>query len=243
LTLPAEAIPPGALTSFAWHLVAQPGASETWVADATQPGVEANFVLDGAYTVQVEGPLRIVRADGTTEDLAPGTEVTVGAGEAWIDLELAAAMTFRNAGNTPVIFAGVGFWAQESTTDRATTNPPGAIDGSATSLSPDGWAQAGPLTVTLRRLTLAPGTSLPPSDETLPILRFVEHGRLTREITQVGIATAPGAPLVFRTGEWVPWVELGPDRQSILSNDEDEPLVFLELTITPAATDLGTPTS
>jgi hypothetical protein len=243
VTLPAAAIPSGALSSLVWHIVAQPGGSETRVADDMQPGVEAYFVLEGAYTVQVDGPVRVIHADGTTEDLAPGTEVMVGPGEAWIDLDLTAAATFRNAGSTPVVFVGVGFWAQTGTMNRGTTDPPASVDGMATSLSPGDWAQAGPLTVTLRRVTLAPGAHLPPSAEPLPILRFVEQGQLTREIVQVGTPTASAAPLVFRADNWVAWAELGANKQVRVVNDEEEPLVFLELTITSAAADLGMPTS
>jgi hypothetical protein len=242
VTLPAAAIPSGALSSLVWHIIAQPGGSETRAADDAQPGVEANFVLEGTYTVQVDGPLRIIHVDGTTEDLAPGVEVTVGPGEAWIDLDVAAAATFRNSGSTPAVFVGVGFWAQAGTTDRSVTDPPASVDGMATSLSPDDWAQAGPLTVTLRRVTLAPGAHVPPSAEPLPILRFVEQGQLTREIVQVGTPPASAAPLVFRADNWVPWVELGANQQARVVNDEEEPLVFLELTITSAAADLGMPT-
>jgi hypothetical protein len=213
------------------------------VADDTQPGVEAYVVLEGTYTVQVDGPVRIIRADGTTEDLAPGTEVLVGPGEAWIDLDLTAAATFRNAGSTPAVFVGVGFWAQAGTMNRGTTDPPGSVDGMATSLSPDDWAQAGPLTVTLRRVTLPPGASEPPSAEPLPILRFVEQGQLTREIVQVGTPSASAAPLVFRAGNWVSWGELGANKQARVVNDEEEPLIFLELTITSAAADLAVPMS
>lgn len=243
VTLPAAAIPSGALSSLVWHIVAQPGGSETRAADDTQPGVETYFVLEGDYTVRVDGPVRVVHADGTTDDLAPGTEIMVGPGEAWIDLDLTAAATFRNAGSTPAVFVGVGFWAQSGTMNRGTTDPPASVDGMATSLSPGDWAQAGPLMVTLRRVTLPSGAHLPPSAEPLPILRFVEQGRLTREIVPVGTPPVSAAPLVFRADNWVPWAELGADRQVRVVNDEEEPLVFLELTITSAAADLGMPTS
>jgi hypothetical protein len=243
VTLPAEAIPSGALSSLVWHMIAQPGGSETRAADETQPGVEANLVLEGTYTVQVDGPVRVIHADGTTEDLAPGTEVMVGPGEAWIDLDLRASATFRNAGSTPAVFVGVGFWAQTATSDRSTTDPPSSVDGMGTSLSPGDWAQAGPLIVTLQRVTLPPGARVPPSDEPLPLLRFVEQGQLTREIVQVGTPLVPAAPLVFRADNWVSWAQLGENQQARVVNDGEEPLVFLELTITPAAADRGTPTS
>jgi hypothetical protein len=95
---------------------------------------------------------------------------------------------------------------------------------------------AGPLTLAIRRVTVAPGASLVPSEETFLTLRYVDGGVLTLETTPPGAAT-PVPPMTVGRGERVPGGSAVAGHRLVLRNDHDAPLVLLEFAVAPAAPD------
>jgi hypothetical protein len=84
------------------------------VARPTQPaasGLALEYVVDGTYSVQVNGPLTVVRmgddGDSTSEAVDAGIEVTLRAGDAVIYHELGAGGVARNVGDDNVILLTV----------------------------------------------------------------------------------------------------------------------------------------
>jgi hypothetical protein len=98
-------------------------------------------------------------------------------------------------------------------------------------LEPGDWLRADPLAIAVRRVTLAPGAELPPSEEATPTLRYVEQGVIGRGITGPNAPPTPQPPLRFGAAQWVPWAPFGPDRQAAFANVGDDSLVFLEVSI------------
>ena len=139
-------------------------------------------VLTGELTVRVDGSMQVVRGGSTDtptpmEDVPPGTEVVLGAGDsAHHRFELPAV--YANGGSEPVHFVSGGLFAgylHSAVVDYSIPN--GDHVNPVPSLPP------GPLTLALSQVTLAPNGLLPAS---LPdVLRVV-----AREPGGVGLGTS-----------------------------------------------------
>jgi hypothetical protein len=111
MTLPEDALPSGPSLDIAIKPFALEPAVRA-VSSAEQrdccPGSEINHVISGDLTLQVDGPLRVVRAGsgGTpevTEDVPPGTAVILRPGDSAV-FRFESAVQYANAGATRVQF-------------------------------------------------------------------------------------------------------------------------------------------
>lgn len=164
LTLPAESLPRGqTIGSGIADAVIPPGIRSTWepLEPYCCPGPMVEYVIEGTYTVRADAAIRVVRADGATEEAPAGTAVTLGPGDSLISRNETVVET-ANTGTTPVILLN---WT------LIAVDPPGSFSGHRLT----GWTQnsadvqepltlsAGPATLRLRRVELAPGAAdMPP---------------------------------------------------------------------------------
>ena len=140
-----------------------PGAAEE---SHAEPGQTLNFVAAGSLTIAVEGPATLTRvADPATgEAVEPGTEVVLEAGDGLL-IPAGTAHTNRNTGEGPAVLLAAVILPVDA-------GPPPPAAGVTLYWLGDGPpAMAGPNAVTLERVTLVPGASIPP-----PLLYTVATG-------------------------------------------------------------------
>ena len=165
VTLPADALPRGdAVSSGLAHVTVPPGHRSTWAAaaGAAHPGSRLEYVLAGTYAVRAEGEVRVLRGGGggAPETVPAGTAVELGPGDALVS-RAETGYEAANPGAGPlellawVVVAGIparmpgpGGWVfHEHDLQEAAAAPP---------------VPAGPATLRLRRVELAPDATLPP---------------------------------------------------------------------------------
>ena len=122
----------------------------------------------------VEGPAMVTRAadPATSEAVAPGTEVTLDAGDGLM-IPAGTAHTNRNAGEGPAVLLAAVFLPVDADA------PPPAAGVTLLWLASGPSAAAGPNAVSLDRVTLGPGAAIPP-----PLLYTVASGSV--EVTEDG---------------------------------------------------------
>ena len=171
-----------------------------------------------------KGRVQVQRAEGL-EEVAPDTVVTIHPGEAVIYVDNQAAQTFRNPGRSTLTALSFGVFSAA---------PPSTFTEGA--VSQEDWERSGlagqDLTVSVERLTVPPEGSLPafvPDVET-PRIFVVAEGVAQRAIIAPGGAT-PTAAVPFGRGEVMWFQTLDAGEQLQLRNDEDQPLVLLQVTL------------
>ena len=230
--LPAEANPPlpARFDVWVWSLI--PNEELRFATGEAPPSIAADVVLAGAYTVRSEGRLQVQRATGL-EEVPLGTEVTVSPGEIVIYVENQAAQVLRNPGDEPAQALSFGPFAAAPSLD-VTQGPVSQAD----------WERSGlagqELTVTVERLTVPPGSSLPAfvPDVHAPRVFVVVEGEAQWVLLAPDRATPP-APVSFGREQTIAFQPLPPGEQLQLRNDEDQPLVLLQVTV--RAADAATP--
>ena len=81
ISIPAEFLPTGENISVEFARLAVPaGTISEWTTDCCS-GPLVEYVLSGAYTVRAHDPITVIRANGHTEAIPGGTEVTLGVGD------------------------------------------------------------------------------------------------------------------------------------------------------------------
>jgi hypothetical protein len=99
---------------------------------------------------------------------------------------------------------------------------------------------AGPMTVSLWRLTLPDGTRVGPYEAIgLEALR-VETGAIRRSLLRPGETAPRGQPLVHIAGTSAPFMAPAPGLRRIITNASDQPSSVLALSIEPAGIWSGT---
>jgi hypothetical protein len=237
--LPATAIPslPAVFDVWLWRLI--PGQEIRVATNELPPSIAADVVLAGEYTIRSAGRLQVQRGAGL-EEVPPGTEVTVRAGDVDIFVENQAAQIGRNEGDELSQAIGFGVFSAA---------PPAGL--SVAPVSQEDWERSGlaeqDLLVSVERLTVPPGSSLPPyvPDVHAPRIFVVAEGVAHWGSLGPERATPPaGVPFVRGQTIWFRTLDAGEQLQ--LRNDEDQPLELLQVTVsaaqaaTPVAT---TPTS
>ena len=239
ISLPAAAIPspPAMVDVWMWSL--SPGQEIAFAAGELPPSIAADVLFSGEVTVHSDGRLQVQRTQGV-EEVSPSIDVTLGAGEAVIYVDNQAAQTVRNAGDTAARAISFGVFS---------TAPPSPL--SIGPVSPEDWERSGlaghDLVVTVERLTVAPGASLPAftPDVHAPRVFAVAEG-VAQWVPIAADAATATRPVSFRR-DWVMWFRiLGAGEQLQVRNNEDQPLVLLQVTVSadssgPAAG--ATPTS
>ena len=237
--LPAGAVPtlPAIFDAWVWSLI--PGEELRFGAEQAPPSIAADVVLSGEYSVRSEGRLQVRRAAGL-EEVPPGTEATVRAGDVVIYVENQAAQILRNSRDEVARAISFGVFSSA---------PPAGV--SVGTVSREDWERSGlagqDLTVSVERLTLPPGASVPAyvPDVRSPRIFIVVEGLAHWAIIAPDRVTPPSA-IPYRPDQAIWFRTLIEGEQVQLRNDEDQPLVLLQVTVsadhmaTPVA---GTPTA
>jgi hypothetical protein len=224
IRLPAATIPPSPAIVDVWLATLSPGQEIGFEAGASPPSIVVDVVLGGQLMVLSKGRVRVQRPEGL-EAVPPDTVVTIHPGEAVIYIDNRAEQTFRNPGRSTLTAISFGVFSAA---------PPSTFTEGA--VSHDDWERSGlagqDLTIRVERHTIAPRGSLPafvPNVET-PQIFVVAEGLAQRAIITSGRAT-PTTAVPFGPGEtmWFQTLETG--EQLHLRNDEDRPLVLLQVTL------------
>ncbi len=222
--LPAAAVPPSPAIVDAWLATLRPGEELAFETGASPPSILADVVLSGELTVLSEGRLQVQRAAGR-EDVPANTVVTIRPDEAVIYVDNRAAQTFRNTGRGTLTAISFGIFSAA---------PPSTFTQGA--VSQEDWERSGlagqDLTVSVERFTVPPGGGLPAfvPDVQTPRIFVVAEGVAQWVIVRPVGATAT-APVSFSSGETIRFRTLDNAEQLHLRNDEDRPLVLLQVTL------------
>jgi hypothetical protein len=101
-TLSAAEIPSGDGVSSGLAVFTIPvGHRATWEPTCC-PGPMIEYVTEGTYGVRATAPIEVMRANGATDEIAAGTEVTLTAGDALISRNETVVEVW-NAGDVPVV--------------------------------------------------------------------------------------------------------------------------------------------
>jgi hypothetical protein len=156
VTIPADALPHGeGVSSGLAHFSIPPGTRSTWEPYCC-PGPMVEYVLEGTYTVRAEAAIQLVRADGTVEEVPAGTEVVLGPGDGLISRN-ETVVEAANTGATPVELLN---WVLIEKGDFGGHSLLGWVDHMADVQGPLA-VPAGPATLLLRRVELAPDATFP----------------------------------------------------------------------------------
>jgi len=155
--LPAEIWPQWRVDSEILAVTILPGNRSTWWPTCC-PGPMVEYVIEGAYAVRAQAPIRVVRAARAIEEVPAGTEVTLGPGDGLISRS-ETVVEAANTGTTPVTLLN---WVMVD--DDSGTSPAHLLAG-WTRVDTDGWYQMSPpvrpISVRLKRVTLPPKGELP----------------------------------------------------------------------------------
>ncbi len=224
IRLPAAAIPPSPATVDVWLATLRPGEELGFETGASPPSIVVDVVLSGEFAVLSEGRLQVQRAAGR-EDVPANTVVTIHPGEAVIYVDNQTAQTFRNTGRGTLTAISFGIFSAA---------PPSTFTEGA--LSQEDWERSDlaghDLTVSVERLTVPPRGGLPayvPEVQT-PRIFLVEEGVAQWVIAPPGGAT-PTQSVSFARGETIRFQTLHSGEQLHLRNDQDQPLVLLQVTL------------
>jgi hypothetical protein len=162
VTLPAGAMP-GEIVRGLNHYSVPPGTQGTW--DWTCcTGPRLDYILEGTYTIQGTGPLQVLRGGaGTWEEIAPGTDVVLEAGDALLS-QMEDSFAAVNAGSTPVELLDAVLFAGTPLDDPVPYQASGAQAWQVQ--DQDIWTvpvsmPPGPVTLRLRQATLTAESELP----------------------------------------------------------------------------------
>jgi hypothetical protein len=221
-----------------------PGVTTTRPPGDFPTGVRVDYVVAGSYATRVDGPLLVARAGAidAPESIAPGKEVRLGPGDAALYPQNDAGQTWGNAGTAPLELLVAGVFA------AALPPPPAGLVAAelAQLLGQEAaWAPiaTGPLALTLRRMSLAPGAELPPSAPPGPELVAVEAGVLGVAAVHAGSDAAAGRERFVVAGQGTALAPPAAGTLRVLRNADTSgrPLAFLVLTLAPAAGGAATP--
>jgi hypothetical protein len=248
-TISAEELPEGDVEAVFYRLTLPPAASLPLLAgpfcgcpgENVKTGIGVEVVEAGTYLLRLDAPLTVVRA-GVEDEVTVGTEVTLSPGDVARFPDYAAPGEISNAGGDPVSVLGLAILSQEATGTPVPDLPAEVTARELSSVFPSDWRKLppGPVTVTLRRLSLPAGAELAPSESVGLETIQVDAGMLSVAFIPAG-ETEPSQPLVFGPGSSTPFQSLMPGTRRVVSNDEDEPATILVLTISSSSEGIGTP--
>jgi hypothetical protein len=241
--IPAEMLPTGDVEGVFYRLTLPPEASMplllgpycTCSSPMVEPGIGVEMVEAGTYTIRLDAPFTVVR-DGVEEEFSVGTEATLGPGDVARFPDYAASGELRNAGSDAVSVLGLAMLSSGSDTGTPVSElPQGAVSTELAHVTPADWSNLppGPLTVSLRRLSLSAGAVLAPYEPAGLESILVEDGEISLAFIPVG-ETEPSSPLVYREDHASPFLSTPPGTRRVVRNDGQAPAALLVLTIAPA---------
>lgn len=196
-------------------------------------GINLLRVVSGAIVLAADAPIDATRAAlGALQPSAldaPGKEVRLVAGDQAV-VPLDAGYRLRNDGEELATVLELALDGDVGTGGGA----PGA---SVVGLSAHGQSVPlpSPADLALARVTLAPGTSLPPEVAPGLFMAYVESGTLEAALFQPPAPATPIGFATFRAGQGAPVGDIAQVLPGGFRNAGDEPLVLLLVTITPTA--------
>ena len=245
-TFGAGDLPAGAREAIFYRLTLPPGASLPYLAgplcgrrgEIATAGVGAEVVQSGAYAVRLDAPVQVrdgEAADGG-EEMSVGTEIVLGPGDAANYPDYGARGAVRNAGDEPMVLVGVAIVAADGPGTAMSELPTGVIGESFGRTLPSELQSlpAGPVRVSLWRLTLPEAGGVGPYDPTgLEAVR-IEAGTIAWNVVRPGAGAPSGPPLYRMAGTTVPFMAPAPGKRRVIASAGDEPAVLLALHIEPA---------
>jgi hypothetical protein len=226
VSLLAEAMPelPAIFDAWIWGLA--PGESFEIPSYEPSVSIAADVVVDGEYAVQSEGRMQLQRG-GTSEEVARGTEVSLGVGDAVVYVENAAAQKGRNLGDTETRSVSFGVFSVAP----PVLEYPGVV-------SKDDWERSGlaesDVTVRVERVTIPAGGHLALQPEpTAPRFYAVHEGTVEWALTQ---PDGQMPVLRFFPGNMIRFRALDEGQMLELRNPGPESAVVLQLTLGPSET-------
>lgn len=244
-TFSSEELPAGDTEVIFYRLTLRPGASLPSLAgpscacwgELAKAGVGAEVVQSGVYSLRLDAPIRVQRG-GTAramEEIETRSEVNLGPGDTAIYSDATAPGDIRNTGDEPVVVVGMAIVAMEESAVPAPI-PTGIGFEHLTRTTGSEWRSlpAGPVSVSLWRVTLPEGTSLGPYEATgLEALR-IERGAITRSFLRPDETAPRGRPLFHLAGTSAPFMAPAPGVRRFIASASDEPAELLVLSIEPA---------
>jgi hypothetical protein len=229
-TIPAAVLPTGPAYAELWRSTWAPGDEAEYPDWHPAVSVQVETVFAGEYGARSDADI-IAWRNGQFEDIPPGEEVVLSAGDAAIYLDNAANQWVRNAGTTPAEVATFIITASEDL-----VGPNLGVDWEGAGLSGQDVA------ITIERQTVAPGDALPAftPNPTEPTLRIVEAGELAWVFTYPDNRGATPA-LRFGQGAIVPFAAPVEGGQLMLRNPGTTPLELLTLTLAATSDGASTP--
>ena len=210
---------------------------------APESGIGIEIVQSGAYRVRIDAPVWIQRGGFAAErqEIPAGQAVTLEPGDIAIYHDYAASAEAGAVGGTPVVIVGFAIldWgASQSPGDSGHLLglPPEVRGEVLANAIPADWEEfpGGPISVTLRRVTLPPGTVLPPFEPAALEGIRIESGGIGWGFVREGEAQPRGPLIDRRDGATAPFTYAPPGVQRFLKTTGDEPAVLLVLTVEPS---------
>ena len=248
-TFAADELPAGATEALFYRVTVPSGAGLPYLTatnclrsscnkDAVTKGVGAEIVEAGAYELRLDRPLWVQRAGDRSgkAELPAGQDVSLNSGDVAIFHDYLATGEIRNPGVEPVEILGMAI-VDYAADGEPIPNLPPEVTGEQLDVSIiSDWEALpdGPMTVTLRRVTLPAQTLLPPfGPRGLESIR-VEHGAIAWTFAHTAEAAESGLRIHRRAGETAPFAIAPDGALRFLESTGQEPAELLVLTIEPA---------
>ena len=240
-TISTEGMPPGGEIWAEWYSLPAGKAVEELATPVKWAYVETT--LRGSATVTGD-PTPMCQFWGPGGRQAKGSERVTDPGDVEVcNYAVLPGSRTENSGPEPYVFAGLavgGPW-KERMEDSAElylkVNGLAKVAQISSSQFVDvekETVKAGAMTVTIRNVTMPPGSRMVKTDH-YPTVRMVENGELTWSLIPEGSDAAAATKEVRKVFDMMEWAPANSDKQIVLSNDGDQPVQFVEWTVTPAS--------
>jgi hypothetical protein len=250
-TFAADERPVGLTDGILYRLTMPPGTSLSILTGmgcicpegAADAGIGLEIVESGSYAVRPDAPIWIQRGGVSSplREVPAREEVILGPGDIAIYHDYVAAADIRTMGDDPAVVTGfaildLGTRLPHGDSGHLLGLPPEVEGEVLANAIPDDWREfpPGPITATLRRVTLPPDAMLPPFPPASLEGVHIESGGIGWGFVREGETQPRGPLMVRRAGYNSPFTYAPPGVKRFLKTTGDEPAVLLVLTIEPA---------
>ncbi len=237
-TITTQGMQPGGEIWAEWYslppgqAVAESASSAKWV--------YLEMSLDGSAVV-TGGPTPMCSSPGAGGSQAAGSDRIADAGDVEVcNYAVLPGSRTENRGSQPYVFAGLsvgGPFKDGMEEDAADLYDKVHGIAKQVSVAPSQFGEvekeilkAGAMSVGIRRVTIPPGGRIVTTDH-YPTVRMAENGQLI--LSSIPESSNAAAPKVLPALEMMKWEPANADRQIVLSNNGDQPVQFVEWTVTP----------